>query len=81
MTRHWLLRFMHITQLVLAAAGVLLLLAGSTVLGLVAIAVGVSAFVVSGTRWYHAIYFERPATRARLQHAPRARAHPLRAQR
>jgi hypothetical protein len=60
MTRLRLLRFMRITQVVLAAAGVLLLVLGSAVLGAVAVAVGVGAFAVSGTDWYQAIYFERP---------------------
>jgi hypothetical protein len=66
MTRQWLLQFMRITQLALTVAGVLLLLVGSTLLGVVAVAVGVSAFVVSGTGWYQEIYFERPAARARV---------------
>jgi hypothetical protein len=81
MTRQWLLRFMRITQLALTVAGVLLLFIGPAVLGVVAVAVGVSAFVVSRTGWYQDIYFERPAVRAQMQHAPRVRAHPLRATR
>ncbi len=64
MTRLRLLRLMRITQVVLAAAGVLSLLLGSPVLGLVAVAVGVGAFVVSGTDRYQAIYFEQPDERA-----------------
>jgi hypothetical protein len=64
MTRLRLLRLMRITQLVLVAAGVLVLVLGAPILGLVAVAVGVGAFVVSGTDWYRAIYFERPVPRA-----------------
>jgi hypothetical protein len=57
---------MRIAQVALAASGMLLLLLGSTVLGAVAVAVGVGAFVVSGTRWYREIYFQPPAVRARV---------------
>jgi hypothetical protein len=51
---------MRITQIVLAAAGVLLFVLGSPVLGVVAVAVGVGAFLVSRTDAYEAIYFEQP---------------------
>ena len=73
MTRLRLLRLMRITQIVLAAAGVLLLVLGSPVLGVVAVAVGVGAFLVSRTDAYEAIYFEQPDEPAPVcSHATRA---------
>ena len=60
MTRLRLLRIMRITQVVLAAAGVLLVVLGSPVLGALAVLVGVGAYLVSRTDAYEAIYFELP---------------------
>jgi hypothetical protein len=58
-----LFRLMRSVQVVLAVAGVLLLLDGAITLGIVAIVVGVGAFCVSGTDWYREIFFARPACR------------------
>ena len=60
MTRLRLLRIMRITQVALAAAGVLMVVVGSPVLGVVAIVVGLGAYLLSRTDAYEAIYFERP---------------------
>jgi len=60
MTRLRLLRIMRITQVLLAAGGVLLVVLGSPGLGALAVVVGVGAYLVSRTDAYEAIYFELP---------------------
>jgi hypothetical protein len=73
MTRLRLLRIMRITQVVLAAGGVLLVVLGSPVLGALAVVVGVGAYLVSRTDAYEAIYFELPEEPASVcSHATRA---------
>jgi hypothetical protein len=63
MTRRRLFRLMRTVQVVVAVAGVPLLVDGAPALGVVAIVVGVGAFCVSGTAWYQEIFFARPACR------------------